>query len=179
MKTKITFKALKRDKVVRKTLSIEHPDYDIIPSEMFNGFEMPSVSIESRVIDYLDSIDKSDIMVKHDWDIILDYYPYKKKVRKNEIEEFIEYMRPYVEMFPSITRPLEAVISESKDILFGHGKSNKTKAREILKMLDMTLLASQGIMDVMVKMLFRHDLEYYNSKELEENERNPRRLCCF
>ena len=168
MKTKIIFKALRRDKVVRKTLSIEHPNYDIIPSESFNGFEMPSISIESQVIDYLDSIDKSDIMAKYDWDIILDYYPYKKKVRKNEIEEFIEYMRPYVEMFPSIIRPLEAVISESKDILFGHGKPNKTKAKEVLKMLDMTLLASRGTMDTIIKMFLGHDSEYYNSKELEK-----------
>lgn len=171
MKTKITFKALRRDNVICKTLSIEHPDYNVIPSELFNGFEVPPISIESQVIDYLDNIDKSDIMAKYDWDIILDYYPYKKKVRKkvhkNEIEEFIEYMRPYVEMFPSITRPIEAIISESKDILFGHGKSNKTKAKELLKMLDMTLLASQGTMDVMVKMIFGHDLEYYNSKQLE------------
>ena len=167
MTTKITFKVLKQGKVVYKNLSIEHPNYDIIPSELFNGFEMPPVSIESQVIDYLDSIDKSDIMAKYDWDIILDYYPYKKKVRKNEIEEFIEYMRPYIEMFPNIIRPVEAVISESKDILFGHGKSNKTKAKEVLKMLDMTLLASQGTMDAIVKIVFGHGLEPYNSKELE------------
>lgn len=167
IKTKITFKALKQGKVVYKNLSIEHPNYDVIPSELFNGFEMPPVSIESQVIDYLDNIDKSDIMVKYDWDIILDYYPYKKKVRKNEIEEFIEYIRPYIEMFPSITRPVEAVISESKDILFGHGKSNNTKAKEVLKMLDMTLLASQGTMDAIVKTVFGHGLEYYNIKELE------------
>lgn len=167
MTTKITFKVLKRGRVVYKILSIEHPHYDIIPSDLFDGFEMPPVSIESQVIDYLDSIDKSDIMAKYDWDIILDYYPYKKKVRTNEIEEFIEYMRPYVEMHPSIIRPIQAVISESKDILFGHGKSNKTKAKEVLKMLDMTLRASQGTMDAIVKIVFGHDLEPYNSKELE------------
>lgn len=167
MTTKITFKALKQGKVVYKNLSIEHPNYDIIPSEVFNGFEMPPVSIESQVIDYLDSIDKSDIMVKYDWDIILDYYPYKKKARKKEIEEFIEYMRPHIEMSPSLIRPVEAVISEAKDILFGHGKSNKTKAKEVFKMLNMSLLASRGTMDAIVKIVFGHDLEHYNNKELE------------
>ena len=34
-------------------------------------------------------------------------------------------------------------------------------------MLDMALLASQGTMDAIIKIVFGHDLEYYNSKELE------------
>ena len=147
METNITFKALQRGKVVRKTLSIEHPDYDIIPSEEFNGFKLPPISIESQVIDYLDNIDKSDIMAKYDWDIILDYYPSKQRIspmRGNEVADFIEYMRPLVELHPDLQMPIEAVIRVAKDELFGHRKSNLQKAKEVLKMAEMSYVAAIG-----------------------------------
>lgn len=147
MKTDITFKALQRDKVVRRTLSIEHPDYDIIPSEEFNGYELPPISIESQVIDYLDSIDKSDIMVQNDWDIILDYYPAKQRIspmKRDEVADFIEYMRPLVESRPDLQMPIEAVIRVAKDELFGHRKSNLQKAKEVLKMAEMSYAAAIG-----------------------------------
>lgn len=145
MKTKIIFKVLQRGKVLFKTLSIEHPDYNIIPSEEFNGFELPPISIESQVIDYLDNIDKSDIMVKYDWDIILDYYPKKQRKRKkkiNEVADFIEYMRPLVESFPDLQIPIEAVICLGKNELFGCRKSNLQKAKEVLKMLELSYVAA-------------------------------------
>lgn len=147
MKTNITFKALQRGMVVRRTLSIEHPDYDIIPSEEFNGFELPPISIESQVIDYLDSIDKSDIMAKYDWDIILDYYPAKQRIspmRGDEVADFIEYMRPLVESRPDLQMPIEAVILMAKDELFGCQKSNLQKAKEVLKMAEMSYVAAIG-----------------------------------
>lgn len=154
MKTDIIFKALQQGKVVRKTLSIEHPDYDIIPSEEFNGFELPPISIESQVIDYLDSVDKSDIMAKYDWDIILDYYPYKKKARRgNEIQDFIEFMKPYVNLYPELQVPLERIMSEAKDVLFGHHKSNETKAKELLKMAKISMLSMEGIVNHFEKFL--------------------------
>lgn len=147
METDIIFKALQRGKVVRKTVSIEHPDYDIIPSEEFNGFKLPPISIESQVIDYLDSVDKSDIMAKYDWDIILDYYPKKQRIRKkrdSEFTDFIEYMRPLVESHPDLQMPIEAVILVAKDELFGHRKSNLQKAKEVLKMTTMSYQAAIG-----------------------------------
>ena len=153
MKTKVTFKALRRGRIVHKTIPIEHPDFGILPSEIFDGVELPSISIESQVIDYLDSIDKADMMAKNDWDVILDYYPHKRRKRKNEIEDFIEFMRPYVDMFPELARPIEAVMSEAQGVLFGHRKSNETKARELIKMLSMTLLASKGTLDTVMKYL--------------------------
>lgn len=145
MKTKIIFKVLQRGKVLFKTLSIEHPDYNIIPSEEFNGFELPPISIESQVIDYLDSIDKSDIMAKYDWDIILDYYPKKQRKRKkkiNEVADFIEYMRPLVESFPDLQIPIEVVICAAKNELFNCQKSNFQKAMEVLKMLELSYNAA-------------------------------------
>ena len=147
MKTNITFKALQRGKVVRKTLSIEHPDYNIIPSEEFNGFELPPISVESQVIDYLDSVDKSDIMERYGFDIILDYYikkPRKRTERVDEVADFIEYMRPLVESHPDLQMPIEAVIRMAKDELFGCRKSNLQKAKEVLKMAEMSYCAAIG-----------------------------------
>ena len=147
MKTNITFKALQRGKVVRKTLSIEHPDFIVIPSETFNGYELPPISTESQVIDYLDSIDKSDIMAQNDWDIILDYYPKEQRIRKKRVDEvadFIEYMRPLVESHPDLQMPIEAVICMAKDELFGCRKSNLQKAKEVLKMAEMSYVAAIG-----------------------------------
>lgn len=147
MKTKITFKALHRGKVVRKTLSIEHPDYNIIPSIEFNGFKLPPISIKSQVIDYLDSVDKSDIMAKYDWDMILDYFPAKQRVssmKNNEVADFIEYMRPLVESRPDLQMPFEAVIRAANDVLFGHRKSNLQKAKEVLKMAELSYVAAIG-----------------------------------
>lgn len=153
MKTNITFKALQRGKVVHKTLSIEHPDYNIIPSEEFNGFELPPISIESQVIDYLDSIDKSDIMAKYDWDTILDYYIKRKTRKRNEIQDFIEFMKPYVNPYPELQVPLERIMSEAKDVLFGHHKSNETKAKELLKMAKISMLSMEGIVNHFEKFL--------------------------
>lgn len=153
MKTKVIFKALRRGAVVRRTLLIEHPDFIVIPSETFNGYELPPISIESQVIDYLDSIDKSDIMAQNDWDIILDYYPYHKRNRRDEIKEFITFMQPCVDMYPELARPFEAIMSEARDELFGHRKSNETKAKELLKMMSISLLASRGAFESVTKLM--------------------------
>ena len=153
MKTKVIFKALRRGAVVRRTLLIEHPDFIIIPSETFNGYELPPISIESQVIDYLDSINKSDIMAQNDWDMILDYYPYHKRNRRNEIKEFITFMQPCVDMYPELARPFEAIMSEVQDELFGHRKSNETKAKELLRMTSISLLAARGALENVTKLM--------------------------
>ena len=147
MGTKIVFKALSGGRVVYRTIPIEHPKFDVIPSDVFLGYELPPISIESQVIDYLDSIDKSDIMAQNDWDMILDYYPAKQRIspmRGDEVADFIEYMRPLVESRPDLQMPIEAVICMAKDELFGCRKSNLQKAKEVLKMAEMSYCAAIG-----------------------------------
>lgn len=147
MVTKIVFKAISGGRVVHRTIPIEHPKIDVIPSDVFLGYELPPISIESQVIDYLDSIDKSDIMAQNDWDIILDYYPAKQRLRKksvNEVADFIEYMRPLFESHPDLQIPIEAVIRVAYNELFGHRKSNFQKAKEVLKMAEMSYAAAIG-----------------------------------
>lgn len=141
--TIITFKALSNHRIIRKNIPIEH-NFEVIPPTMFNGVELPATSIESQVIDYLDEIDKTDLMIKYEFDIILDYWPKKAKKKKNEIKEFIDYCNPYIQQFPELEKPFRAVISESKDVLFGKRKSNETKFKEVLNMLNIAYKASAG-----------------------------------
>lgn len=147
MVTKIVFKAISSGCVVHRTIPIEHPEFDVIPSDMFLGYKLPSQSIQSQVIDYLDSVDKMDIMIRYGFDIILDYYPKKPRIHKKRVDEvadFIEYMRPLVESRPDLQMPIEAVICAAKDELFGHRKSNLQKAKEVLKMAEMSYVAAAG-----------------------------------
>lgn len=147
MVTKIVFKAISGGRVVHKTIPVEHQNFNVIPSEVFLGYELPPQSVQSQVIDYLDSVDKSDIMIKYGFDIILDYYPKstsKRKKKVDEVADFIEYMRSFIELQPDLQVPIEAVILMAKDELFGHRKSNLQKAKEVLKMAEMSYMAAIG-----------------------------------
>lgn len=151
-KTMITFKALCDGKVIYKNIPIYH-NFEEIPQEDWNGIQLPTTSIGSQVIHYLDEIDKSDIMVKYNFDIIIDYFPKKKRVKKNEIEEFVKFCKPYLDMHPHLIRPFSAIVSESKNILFGKRKSNEQKFKEVLGMISTSVKAASGAMDFMLRLL--------------------------
>lgn len=150
MVTKVCFKALNNHRIIKKIVPIEH-NFEIIPASEFKGYILPETSIESQVIDYLDNIDKSDIMLKYDFDIIFDYYIPKKRRKRNEIEEFIEYLKPYISV--ETQRSVRAIISEAKDVLFGKGKSNETKAKELLVMLNIANKSIQGTLNVIENLI--------------------------
>lgn len=154
-KTIITFKALRNGRVVYKHIPIYH-NFKELPETDFNGIKLPSTSVESQVINYLDEIDKCDMMIKHNFDIIIDYFPKKKKVKnmeKNEIETFIEFCKPYLAIHPSLIRPFEATISEAKDVLFGKNKSNEQKLKEVLTMINVAFKSSVGTVDLIKNLL--------------------------
>ena len=44
-------------------------------------------------------------------------------------------------------------MSEARDELFGHRKSNETKAKELLKMTSISLLASRGTLESVTKLM--------------------------
>lgn len=164
-KTIITFKAIRDRKVVYKSIPIYH-NFKELPETDFNGIKLPATSVESQVINYLDEIDKRDMMIQYNFDIIIDYFPKKKKVKKNEIETFIKFCKPYVDMHPSLIRPFEAVISEAQNILFGNNKSNEQKFKEVLKMIDISLKASAGTMEIINTILNRED-KYFTKVTLK------------
>ena len=149
MKTKITFKGIDDyGRVIRRTIPIEH-NFTEQPAEEFMGVLLPPISVEDQVIEYLDTIDKSDIMNKYGFYIILDYYPYVKRNKKKEFEEFIQYLSAIM----PIDRSVIAIVSESKDVLFGKGKSNYAKAVELINMQRIAFKAAGGMLEMINKML--------------------------
>ena len=159
MKTKVIFKGLSDGKIVYRHIQIKH-NFSIIPETEFLGYKLPAQSVESQVIDYLDSIDKSEIMLKHNLEIIIDYWVPKKKKKRNEVKEFIEFFKPYIT--PDRYRPIEAIISEMKDVLFGKNKSHEQKALEVLTVLQISYKAGVGALNIVQKM--------FNQPKLIENE---------
>lgn len=97
-------------------------------------------SIESQVIDYLDSIDKWDLMVKYDIDMILDYIPYH-----NEVEEFGKFCYNFCwdEVFIS---KIGAVANVMKKELFGKGYSNKRKLEIILSAMNFGYRITENVL---------------------------------
>lgn len=172
-KTIITFKALSDHRIIKKDIPIEH-SFQVIPATVFNGVELPATSIESQVIDYLDSIDKRDLMVEHDFDMILDYWPKRTRRKRDEVAEFIEYCKPYIQRFPTLKRPIGAIIHESRGVLFGKNKSNETKFKEVLNMLNVTNKVIAGVCDI-IDGILKSD----NNKQLESNkyERDNEKGC--
>ena len=153
MKTVITFKAIRDRKVVFKDIPIEH-NFEVIPECEFHGVKLPATSIESQVINYLDETDKRELMDKYGFDIIIDYYPKrKKKTKEEEIKEFIDYCQPLFEAYPQYKRPFEAIISDHGSFIFGRKKSNYNKLTQIMSIYDMVMKGASGTMDMVLKTL--------------------------
>lgn len=144
MKTKVTFKALRDGKIVYKTIPIEH-NFSVIPSCEINNTTFPETSVDYQVIKYLDSIDKRDLMIKYDFDIIIDYWIKYKKPKRNEIQEFVEWCSPIFSEMPHLRKPLSAICYEMRGTLFGKNKSHSTKLNEALKTLEISYKVSNAI----------------------------------
>lgn len=143
MKTRVTFKGLCDREVITKTITISHPDFE----EIYRDGLKP-LSIESQVIDYLDMIDKSDLMEEHGFSLIIDYY-IPKQSNDDEIEEFITFLSKYM----VIDRQLSAIMYEAKDILFGKNKSIETKIEELLILLNISNKTAFGTLNAIEKIL--------------------------
>ena len=151
MVTNITFKVLSEHREKTKTIPIEHPEFKEIPASKFLGVDLPAISIEAQVIDYLDEIDKSQLMIDNDWDMIIDYYPVKKKKSiDEEIEEFLEFSEPYLQLYPDLRRSFGAIVYEYKDRLFGRRKSNESKFDEVLKLINICYKTASGTIDMIL-----------------------------
>lgn len=155
-KTIVTFKAIREGRVIHKSIPIYHNYYPLSPKD-FKGIVLPLTTVEAQVIDMLDKMDKTDLMLKHGFDAIIDYFPKKKRIKRNEIVEFIKYCEPYLSKFPQFTIPFSKIISQSKDILFRQGKSNEQKFKEVLNMFDMSLKASANTIKLIENILMHQE----------------------
>lgn len=147
MKTlKVTFVAIRDAQVVRKVIPIEH-NFDVLPPVVFNGKKFPETSIEEQVMDMLVKKDLSHLMRDNDFDLIVDYYPTPKRKKREkgwEEREFAEYCNSQLKYTPSLIAPFQTVAASCKKILFGKGKSNKTKFEEVSCIVDIAMAMARG-----------------------------------
>lgn len=155
---KVTFKVLKEGKIGYKTLQIKH-NFEVIAPIEYDGQIFPETSVIDQLMEWLDNKDKSEMMIVHGWDMIIDYYPARKrKTRNDEIKEFLEIAIPYIS--DSIKRQFSATVYESKNILFGKGKSNITKFKEVCNIMKITNKAIVGFSEMLL-----NQIKQENTKE--------------
>lgn len=144
MITKVKFKCLIDGKIKDLIIPIEHN----ITSPYYNGVRWES--IEEQVIDYLDSIDKRDIMIKYDIDVIIDYCPHIIKKKKNEIDEFLNFCQNVGFDENTILR-IGAVANSMRNVIFGKGYSNYRKAEILLSSLNFGMKFTSEVLDKIMK----------------------------
>lgn len=153
MKTIVTFKVLIDKKIKRVNIPIEH-DFKEIPQRDFRGVSLLPTTIDEQVMEMLDNMDKSEMMIDHGWDVILDYKVRKpKKSKENEMQVFATFCEPYLVKFPQLRVAFVAVTKNSANVLFGKRKSNETKFMEVLSLIDTAYKASVGTMDWITSIL--------------------------
>lgn len=162
----ITFKALTYDgKVVFRDIPIKH-DFEVIPSQKWRGVELPPTSIEQQVMQQLDETDKFQLMRDNEFEMIIDYWPKKPRKRKkkvDEIKEFMEFAKPIIDTQPSLKRPFGAIVSSSQDILFGKGKSNVTKFKEVLKIYELIMKGAHDTLNMVEAILNEPTIKKINN----------------
>lgn len=167
MKTKVTFKVLADHCIKSKTIPIEHnfKPYE----ETFNGHTW-IVSVENQVMEMLDNMDKKDMMDKYGWEMIIDYYPQKKRYSiQDEINEFLTHVTPLIPQ--DMIRQFSAIAYEYRKNLFGKGKSHNTKLKEILDIISITNKTILGVLDVLKHEFKQDHIHVCENKKLQKHEK--------
>lgn len=122
-------------------ITIEHPDF--VAREKY-------YPIRAQVMDWLDYIDKHDMMVENCIDYIFDYDVVVADVESDyvycEAEDFLRYIYPIAKN-ENCVNIIGFIIEKSKDILFGRGLSNYEKSYIVFNILSTSLGASSEIFD--------------------------------
>jgi hypothetical protein len=153
MKTDVEFIAVRKGEgIINVVIPIEH-NFEIEPPIIYNGIKFPETSIEYQLMNYLDEIDKSQLMLEYDLDMIIDYHIYYEHKEEDEIKELFYFLQPVVDMNENLRIPLESIIFESKEILFNCGKTTEQKAKEVLQILGISYKSMTGIMNTLLEKL--------------------------
>jgi hypothetical protein len=147
METLITFVAICDREIVHIDIPIEH-NFKEIPEEEFEGVLLPKITVGEQVVNMLDGMDKSELMDKYDMSLIIDYYP--KVESEDEIAAFMHYCESIFISIPELERPIKAIVSEFKDKLFGHWKTNKEKLEEVMSIYSMNMKAASGTIQMLL-----------------------------
>ena len=73
-------------RLTSKIESMEVPDFEVILNRKFKNYDLPPVSIDSQIMDWLDERDNEDIMEKHDFHSIMDYRVHRPKKQISFVE---------------------------------------------------------------------------------------------
>ena len=137
MKSQVEFKVLRRGDQELVVLTIEHPEFEHIPQRTVNGICYSDVSVVDQLYEYLDSIDKHDIMVENDFHIILDYRVVEVDVDTeyyNEVTDFVKFSKAFIKHY-NLEGQAGFVMKSCYDTLFNCGKSHIQKLKEILTII--------------------------------------------
>ena len=102
-----------------------------------NGICYNEVSVRDQIYEYLDNIDKHEIMVENDFHIILDYRVVEVDVDTeyyNEFTDFKKYVKTFVKHY-NIEEHVRFVMKSYYDSLFNCSKSHIQKLKEILTII--------------------------------------------
>lgn len=137
MKSQVEFKVLRRGDIELVVLTIEHPEFEHIPQMTVNGIRYNEVSVIDQLYEYLDTIDKHDIMVENDFHIILDYRVVEVDVDTeyyDELTDFVKFSKAFIKHY-NLEGQAGFVMKSCYDTLFNCGKSHIQKLKEILTIL--------------------------------------------
>lgn len=100
--------------------------------QIVQGFD-GSISVEEQIMEYLDELDKSDIMAKYYMYEIITYFPYEKKKRISEKESFFNFLNTQKVVYNLDEKTMADIVAyaSASKTLFGHRKSNEQKIQEI------------------------------------------------
>ena len=149
MKSQVEFKVLRRGEQELVVLTIEHPEFTHKPQMTINGICYNEVSVMDQIYEYLDNIDKHDIMVENDFNIILDYRVVEVDVNTeyyNEFTDFKKYVKAFVKHY-NIEEHVRFVMKSYYDTLFNNGKSHVQKLKEILTIITTSQRYKRQVLD--------------------------------
>lgn len=147
MKAKIKIKAISYGKPVTLYITVNTPEFHIIPSEEFLGVKLPPVSIDAQIDEWFTGQDKKYLLDKYSLDCIADwevYHPKKRRKKAPESEVFLCYLKQIFNKYPELERPVSAVMSELKETIFNKGLSNSEKFSIIMRTVKCTVLGAEG-----------------------------------
>ncbi len=115
-------------------IEIVFPDFEEYTDEVVLNGQCLSITItvEDQIMEYLDDMDKSDIMAKYDMEIIMDYHITPPPVDEMEdFKTFLYYWCKVCHIGPEMLMLVIEYAANSKTI-FGCGKTNIQKLADIL-----------------------------------------------
>lgn len=93
------------------------PDLKLITDRKFEGYQLPSVSVESQILDWLDEQDKHYLIDKHNLMCILDYEVFTGP--KLILPDFFEEHYKEIQISESLKNDIIATYAEMKNSLDG------------------------------------------------------------